>query len=419
MRLDRRTLAAAAAACLWVAPASMADDLQAEVQEMREMVRALQDKVQAQERKIDEQNGVLQEAGLAEQNEGLSALSSFLEATDFYGSVAASYTQDLLFQGDNEGEIGYAFPNDTYNTFSLDQLWFGMDKAPTEESRGGFHVDIAYGSNTNTGGEVSDVTVWSAYASYLAPIGNGIQIDAGDLWTLIGAEVVDQTANFNITRGVVWSLQPVSHVGVIASTEIADGVGFAIGGVNDPFSDANKAIDTKKGITGQINYSGDSFYVGVSGIYGTQQGMGEGDKYGLIDFLLTADPSDNLSLWFNYDYNWYKDTPSAYGFGGGDDSSAHAFAAAGRLALTDSTGFSVRGELVLYDLDDDATFAGGTSDDPTQWSVTGTLDHALTDNLTARLEGRYDGSDERIFTNQHGNAKKHQAIAIAQMIYAF
>jgi hypothetical protein len=395
------------------------DDLQAEVQEMREMVRALQDKVQAQERKIDEQNGVLQEAGLAEQNEGLSALSSFIEATDFYGSVAASYTQDLTFQGDNDGEIGYAFPNDTYNTFSLDQLWFGMDKAPTEESRGGFHVDIAYGTNTFQDQSVSDVQVWAAYASYLAPIGNGIQIDAGDLWTLIGAEVVDQTGNFNITRGAQWGLQPVSHVGVIASTEVVDGVGFAIGAVNDPFSDNNQNVDTNKAVTGQINYSGDSFYAGVSAIYGSQNGMGEGDKYGLIDVLLTADPSDNLSLWFNYDYNWYKDTPDAYGFNGGDDSAAHAFGAAGRLAITDDTGFAVRGELIVYDLDDKAQFAGGSSDDPTQWSVTGTLDHALTDNVTARLEGRYDGSDERIFTNQNGNAKKHQAIAIAQLIYAF
>jgi hypothetical protein len=400
----------------------MADDLKAEVQEMREMVQALQDKVQAQERKIDEQNGVLEEAGLAEQNEGLSALSSFIEATDFYGSVAGSYTQDLTFQGDNEGSIGYAFPNDTYNTFALDQLWIGMDKAPTEESRGGFHVDIAYGANTNTGGEVSDVTVWSAYASYLAPVGNGIQIDAGDLWTLIGAEVVDTTANFNITRGVVWSLQPVSHVGVIASTEIVDNVGFAIGAVNDPFSDTNKAIDNDKSVTGQLNYSGESFYAGVSGIYGTQNGGGESDKYGLIDFLLSADPSDNFSVWVNYDYNWYKDTPGAYFTGAGDDSSAHAVAAAARLAITDSTGFAVRGEIVAYDLDNKVDFDNDgdrDSDDPTQWSVTGTLDHALTDNLTAKLEVRYDGSDEKLFVNQHGNPKRHQVIGIAQMIYAF
>ncbi|MGH0034237.1 MAG: outer membrane beta-barrel protein [Myxococcota bacterium] len=385
------------------------------------MVQALQDKVQAQERKIEEQNGVLHEAGLAEENSGLSALSSFLETTDFYGSVAASYTQDLTFQGDNDGSIRGAFPNDTYNTFSLDQLWFGMDKAPTEESRGGFHADIAYGTNTFQSGAPSDLQLWSAYASYLAPVGNGIQIDAGDLWTLIGAEVVDTTGNFNITRGAQWGLQPVSHVGVIASTEVVDGVGFAIGAVNDPFSDNNKNVDTNKAVTGQINYSGDSFYIGVSGIYGSQNGMGEGDKYGMIDVLLTADPSENFSMWFNYDYNWYEDTPGAF-FGGkntGNDSSAHAFGAAGRLAITDDTGFAVRGELILYDLDNTVQWAGGRSDDPMQWSVTGTLDHALTDNVTARLEGRYDGSDERIFKNQNGNKKVHQAIAIAQLIYSF
>jgi len=402
-----------------VAPAALADDLQDEVREMREMVRALEDKVQAQERQINEQNTVLRDAGLAEQSEGMSALASFIESTDFYGSVAASYLQDLKFQGNDEGEIYGAFPYDTFNNFSLDQLWFGMDKAPTEESRGGYHVDLAYGSNTFSGGGVSDVQLWAAYASYLAPIGNGVQIDAGNLWTLLGGEVVDQTANFNITRGQVWALQPVSHVGVIASTEIADNVNFKIGGVNDPFSDSNKQINTQKGVTGQINYSGDSFYAGVSGIYGTQDGGKESDHYGMIDLVLSADPSDNLSIWFNYDYNWYKHSPNAFFDGAGSNSSVNAFALASRLAVTDSTGVSVRGELLVYDLDEKATFGNKTSDDPKTWSLTGTVDHALTDHLTAKLEVRYDGSDEKVYTNQHGNASKSQVIGIAQMIYAF
>jgi len=422
MRTNRRAPVALAGAILLAASGAHATDtdLQAELKEMRETIRALQDEIQAQDRRIEDQNSVLQGAGLAEQNQSMSALSSFLETTDFYGWVSATYNHDLTFESGNDGALpGGATPfgGTKPNTFGLNQLWFGMDKAPTEESRGGFHVDIAYGAIAPfSGGSTDTVEIYSAYASYLAPIGNGIQIDAGELWTLIGAEVVDTLGNFNITRGTVWSLQPVNHVGAIASTELADGFSVALGAVNDPFSDANFDSDNNKGVTGQIAFSGDSFYAGVSGIYGSQfdgPTGNEGDKYGLIDVLLTADPTDNVSLWANYNFNWFKDTPGAYGFAGeGDDSLAHAVALAGRVGITDRTGVALRWEGIFFDPDG--------IDNEEIYTLTGTVDHKLTDNLTARAEVRWDTSTfDGLAVDQDGSNEDDSVLGIIELVYAF
>lgn len=400
-----------AACVLLLAQGAHAEDLETELRLMRETMRALQDRVESQERQIEAQNQALEDAGIGDEDTAMSAISSFLEDTDFYGSVSATYTQDLKFIGENKGEISQAFPQDSYNTFALNQLWFGMDRAPTEDSRGGFHIDIAYGKNAN--GTTDDPEVWAAYVSYLAPIGNGIQIDAGELWTLIGAEVVDTTENYNITRGLVWNLQPVSHVGVIAGTQLTDEISFAIGAVNEPLGDTNADLDNGKTVTWHLGWANDSYSVSTNGIWGSQSDGDESDKYGNIELLVTADPTDSFSAWFDYNYVFYDDTPNAFGFGAEEDSSVHAFALAGRYAFTEKTGFAVRGEFLAYDLDDRS--------DEQQWSLTGTFDHMLTDSLMARLEARYDSASEDIFQNQNDESprSKSQAIAIAELVYAF
>lgn len=431
MRIERAVAAVVASLLVSVAPGVRADeDVKAEMEEMREMMRALQDKLEAQDRRIQEQDQVLQEAGLEEDGgSALSSLSSFLEATDFYGSVAGVYVQDFKFNGGDEGVISGAFPFSAYNTFSLEQLWFGMDKAPTEESRGGFHADIAFGEVTGNG-DTDTPELYSAYASVLLPIANGIQVDAGELWTLIGAEVVDTTGNFNISRGLVWSLQPVNHVGVIASTPITDEISFAIGAVNDPLSDTNEDFETTKTVTGQIAYSGDDVYVGVSGIWGSQANNGtEKDKYGMVDLVVTWDPTDALSLWLNYDYNWYQSTNNAFTAGifvlpDSGESDVHATAVAGRYAVTEDLGIALRGELLVFDLSDGnpsqtGTLRGNGVDNELVGSLTGTVDYAVVDDVTLRAELRWDKASNKFFLDNDGRLRDDQLFGVLELLYAF
>lgn len=423
-----KTLAVAVGLCA-VAPLATAaePEVDAQLAEMRDLVQSLRDHVEAQDRVIEEQGRRMEEAGL-DDRAGFSALSSFLTSTEFYGWVSATYQNDLHFNDNNDGMIPPAivpFGGTKPNSFGLNQLWFGMDKPPTEDSRSGFHVDLSYGLiSPFNGGTTDTLEIWAAYASYLVPILNGVQIDAGELWTLLGGEVVQTLDNFNITRGNVWALQPVNHVGVIASTNITESLGFAIGAVNDPFSDANVDTDNSKAVTGQISYSGESWYAGVSGIFGSQVGVlgfdNSKDGYGMIDVLLTWDPTESLSLWLNYDYNWFEDTPGAFGFAGeGDDSYVNAIAVAGRLGLTDRMGVATRFEYLDFGLDDISN--------EDIFSITGTLDYALTDHLTGRAEVRYDDASFATFGNggapyavrENGNVEDDIVLAILEMVYTF
>ena len=54
------------------------------------------------------------------------------------------------------------------------------------------------------------------------------------------------------------------------------------------------------------------------------------------------------------------------------------------------------------------------------YSVTGTVDHALTDNLTAKVEIRWDHSGADSLTGKDGSMDNSDAVgALLQFIYAF
>jgi hypothetical protein len=128
------------------------------------------------------------------------------------------------------------------------------------------------------------------------------------------------------------------------------------------------------------------------------------DRIGLLDAVLTWDPSDKLSSWINFDYYFTNDTGAASGTPGAPATTVPALqnlssltiwgiAGAGRYAFTESTGFSLRHEHLFFnDL-------GTIGSDAHVYSLTGTLDHRLTDNLVLKLEARWD----------HGSLQDSQA----------
>jgi len=462
-RLTR--LGAAVGAGLWLAPqlATAADpEVEEQLRRMNERLNQLEQRLEVTtdelveaQRTVDEQQEVIERAGLAEEQEdSKSALSAFLEQTEFSGWVAASYNYNFR-DNDNDGNVGQnGGANGTHlpfhqdaNTFALNQLWFTLDKDVDEESRAGFHVDLLFGQDAevlggsggsifraaNSGGN-DGVELFTAYASYLAPVLDGIRFDAGELPTLIGAEVVQTTHNFNITRGLLWSFQPVTHTGVISSTRFDNGFGMALGFVNDGYTDINRDNDNDKGITAQLSLVEETYTAAVSFIYGSPAfdiggafRSNEEDRVGMVDVLLTADLSDRLSWWLNFDWGFRRDdsfqpTPGAEAVDV-KNSDFFGIALAGRYEFIEGTGVSLRGEWLT---EDDGYFqianSGGES---TFWTLTTTLDHALTENLMARIEGRFDWVDvdegkNDYFINSHGNVKKSdQYVALAELVYSF
>jgi hypothetical protein len=464
-----KSLAGAAVVLLCAGPALANQDVESDLAAMQEQMKVLQQQVEAQQEQLEQQGEQLEEAQnvvrrTQEDTKAVSGLAKFLETVEIDGSVAGSYfynfnNPDSSYTagggavppagppagvGGNQGFNGAFYPfTPDHNSFQVDQVWFGLAKSATEEGRAGFGFDMLFGQRAasmnslyggstqrNGGDSTSDLYVHQAYVEYLAPVGDGLNVKAGKFATLVGAEVLDTTKNFNITNGSVYNLfQPIDHTGLLltqslGAAEVAVGVvntGNLLGG-SSPDTNKAKAVIVSTAMT-QDKMSGRATLV-----YGADRFNDNSNKDGLFDVVATFDPSDTLSLWFNGDYAWEK----------GSGRSGWGLAAAGRQALGDKTGISVRAEYAneqglnesFFGLGD-GSCQGGTACLAELWGLTGTVDHELVENLVLRGEVRYDqvnirGTDEfidgRATTNEVGTgntSRKSQITVGAQIAYIF
>jgi hypothetical protein len=493
MRSIRKNVAIAAAGLLLVPQIAAAADLETEVADMKQRMEVMEDQLRTQsddlaaaKATVEKQNEVIEQAGLEEREE-VSALSAFIEQVDFGSFVAASYNYNFRGTSDplrapfgcdptltppaansctivnqpgtqnnnfnqgiaNGGQLARIFypQHANPNTFQLDQAWISIDKAPTEESRAGMHMDVVAGNGFTSTPVGSDaIGLYSAYVSYLAPIGPGLQIDAGIMPTIIGWEVENANGNWNITRGNSWGLQPVTSTGFLASMEVVEGITVMAGMLNDPI--VREALDTNKAkaLTAKVAYEAEKFGASV-GINWGRAGNGlngnVNQSQGILDVILWADPLDNLSAYINYDYRfednrWASDPYGVFGLS--SDLAVHAVAVAARLGVLDNMGVAVRYEFIHSD-DQTPVGQGGLNGSTVAnllqfdgvavvQSVTGTVDYGLTDNLTLKTEVRYDHANPRVFANKDGLAgtgtapfditgHQSQIVALAQLIYEF
>ncbi|MCH2172567.1 porin, partial [Myxococcota bacterium] len=412
MRSSWNTLVAVAAALVIGPQIAVADDVQEQLRQMQARMAQLEDSLQATQDELNtaqdtvqEQQMVIERSGLDEERSGLSALSSFLNETEFGGVAAASY--NINFRNPEGTGVGLSPAAGTpgsntslgawnqNNNFQVDQLHFSMANAATADSRAGFGVDIIYGqttgANAGTAGGTDNPQIVQAYASYLAPIGGGIEIKGGRWDTIIGAEVVYVGQNYNITRGITWNMQPVSHNGLMLSGDLGSNLSWSAAVANSYSQGAgsNGNLDAnggKNGIFG-LAWDGGTMGLNVAYMYSTDPIDGAtvtpfinntptnvDDSSHMVDVIASWNPSDNLGVYVNFDY-LKTDQPGA------GEISTKGLAAASRLAISDTTGIAARFEYLSQDV-------AGT--ETTWYTVTGTVDHALTDNLTARAEIRWD-----------------------------
>jgi hypothetical protein len=465
------TVLGAVAAAWWVAPRlAAAEDVEEALRRMNERMAQMEQELEATNGKLEatteelesakervaQQQAVIQE--LDADREASSGLSRFLSETEFSGAVAASYTYNFnvlndsavgrnayaTVGGENLGVLGLtAVSHQNSNNFQVDQLYFRMHKEPTPESRGGWGATIMYGPMADLiAGRSADVCsgdppvcsrddddvngdlpfLWEAYASYLFDIGSGVTFLLGRYATPLGGEtpLVDQ--NFNVTRGLLWALQPVTHTGGYLAGRFGEEISWQLGASNS-YGNTMSDTDQQPTFVGSTAYTAETLGFRVTGIYGGDiddllaglttfgvVGVGSGngpfgptplfgfnsgverskDKVALLDVVATFNPTDALSAWLNFDYYWVAKTgqgaspPNTAGIFDLKDLNLWGIAGAGRYAFTESTGFSLRHEwLFLNDLS-----SGGS--DARLISLTGTLDHALTDHLTIKAEARWD-----------------------------
>ena len=419
-------------------------DVEAQLRAMEARLNQLEDKLESANDQLTAANSRLETQQVVIDRvqtdvEASSGLASFLDTLEIGGWVSASYTYNfedidgVNLAGANSGMVAAnPFKADS-NSFSFDQLWFELERPVSEENRAGFRADIVYGKTAGllsglTGGDGfsgNDLEVYQAYVQYLAPLGNGVTFKAGKFATLIGAEVVQAPYNFNITRGQVYNLfQPITHTGVLASTD-AGPVGITLGLVNGTRNFPAADIDVNKDKAILFSLSGDvseAVSVSLAGTYGAAQEAGggtrAGDKETILDLIVGFNPSESFEAYLNADYIKTEDSVAG-------DVDGFGIAVAGRYAVTERTGIAGRFEYV--DLERDGI--GMSPDVPLQlFTVTGTVDHKLANNLTVRGELRWDSIDDggngpgadNLFIDESGNfTQDDQLVGGVEVIYNF
>jgi hypothetical protein len=422
-------------------------DTQDRMQQLDDKIQAASDQLDSANQRVEEQSQLIERAGIAETRGASSGLPGFLGEITVGGSLSATYFWNINHPGDsrNDGlgwtnsgvnEAFYPLSPD-HNSFAFQSAWLEIEREIDEENRAGFMLNTAYGlSGELLGGignrEIRDDSgfyIMQGYVQYLAPIGDGLTLKAGKFGTTIGNEMADSTYNFNITHSSVYNLlEPLNHIGVIASYEFGD-TGFDSSfGVANGFLEDDPDQNSAKSILGHVGWANDLLSVAVNGIWGGEQEGSSGDKSGVVNGLITLDPNERWSFWINADYAWIDASQNPYGWG---------VAAAGRFAITDRTGIALRAEYVTDNddffgfggLDDNGDFIDGEDGSllvPTDiqvWGVTATVDHLLTDNLMIRGEVRWDNIskddvDDEFFKG-NDDYSDNQVVLGAEVIYNF
>jgi hypothetical protein len=462
--MNRVSITLACAALLFaVTPALAGDDVASELAKMREQMQGLQEKVEAQEEQLEHQGQLLDQAQKAvqtQQSDGTeSGLSPFLDYISVGGNIAASYNynfndpqkRDGGGADMNSGESGLFLPwHRDSDQFSLTQALFAISKEGTKESPAFFGFDIYYGETAdflgqgvdsdisrreNDDDESSDLYVHQAYVGYFCDcLGPEMKFQLGKWSTLVGAEVAQASANFNITRGNVYTfLQPVDHMGALATVDL--GMAEVSAAIMNSGTSLWSAPDVNKELSylGSVKVGDDKMNLRGSYIYG-HEFVGENDSLNLVDVTAWFNPTDNLSMWVNYNFLFVGE--SGY--------YTHGVANAIRLQVTDKIAGALRGEYIREHPSDTfgagSSFAsnntitgpfdnsffdpGGSGAGQEIYSLTGTLEYALTDHLIARGEGRFDWIDDDgdqgdgFFENESGFAD-NQFVALLEVIYTY
>jgi hypothetical protein len=453
MRPSWKILVAAAASGLAVPQLALADDVEAQLQQMQKRMSELESKLQAtnddletSRQKVDQQEALLKKAGLDESRGAASGLAEFLDKVEIDGFVAASYNYNFnnlkdgdvtqpgvigdfgptTVAGENGGILGITAPGHTNdNTFQLDQLWFGIGKTATMESPAGFRADIVYGAAADanregtffTAGPHDDQTLsaddhgtgdlphlFQAYAEYLAPVGeNGISVKGGRFATLIGAESFRQDSNFNITRGITWALQPVNHTGLMLSGKCNScGIDWALGVVNG-YSDTMSDRDNEKGILGGIKLSRETWAYATNIFYGGDSG--DWAPWAFAGFPNTPNGagrsgdkigvSDHI-FWWNPTDQFSAWINYDYYWVENTDNAASGHTGFDKTqihALALASRYAI-GEATGVSLRAEGQWwnidQGSSAPELTFYALTGTVDHTLTENLIVKAELRYD-----------------------------
>jgi hypothetical protein len=275
------------------------------------------------------------------------------------------------------------YPGPTWRGFDQDHDSFQLDEAGLQlgyqpkSGVGGF-VDVIAGTDAqilslNEGGTGNSIDVRQAYLQYAT---GPLTVIAGKFVTMAGAEVINPAQNTNFSRSLLfWELEPLDHTGLRATYAATDTVSISVG-VNNGWNYTDLSTSGSK--TGEFNATwtpNKIFSLALTGYFGKDDVLFNGQELSLIDFVGTYNITSALTVILNADFKQTSGNGIA-----GDDATSHinGFAAYVNYGISDSMRVSVRGEYADY------VGAGH--------ALEGTLTFGYTPvkNLEVRAEVRYD-----------------------------
>lgn len=298
------------------------------------------------------------------------------------------------------------------NQFAFNMFELALEKKPTEDDRVGFRTDLDFGPATEIvhayepGGEDVFRHVEQAYVSYLAPVGKGLQIDAGKFVTPAGAEVIETKDNWNYSRGLLFALAiPYYHFGVRATYAISDKAtvaGYVVNGWNDVVDNnrrktygASVTLKPVSKFTLVTNYLG-----------GPEQSEGTEWRH-LIDTTATVNVTSAVSLMANYDYG--RDRIEGAGTG------VHWQGIAGYARFQVGPHFAFTPRFEWYD--DHDGYTTGLKQQVKEFTLTG--EHPFGSGFIGRLEYRRDFSDRDYFLKFGDEFVRAQSTVTVGLVYSF
>jgi hypothetical protein len=170
------------------------------------------------------------------------------------------------------------------NTYSLAQ--FNLHIARVSDGGVGFVTDLNFGelanvmaastrySNINPGAVSNNMfDLTQAYLTYTVPVGQGINLQAGRMVTLLGAEVIPtyNNQNFNESRGLLFTLgEPLTQTGIRGTYAFNSNVSMTLG-ANNGWDDAEDNNDGQS-VEGELSLNPTSnISLVLNGIYGSEQ----------------------------------------------------------------------------------------------------------------------------------------------------
>lgn len=343
--------------------------------------------------------------------------SNFLRQVDISGSVDAYYTYNFNTPHEECASAqGVAIFNCfrtsdvAHNAFSLSLAQISFAKKATADSRSGFHVDLGFGptatiaSENEPGGSAVYQHIGQAYVSYLAPVGNGLQLDFGKFNTPVGAESVRSQDNWNYSRSLNFALAiPRNHSGLRATYAFNDTVavtGLLVNGWNNVVDN-----NSGKSIGGQITLTPTAgFKLSTAYIGGPETDDSNKNWRHLWDTVATYQVTPTVSLAANYDYG--TDTQ------GTKTVKWQGISGSLRLQPTDWFAFTPR---VEYYNDADGYTTGVVQSIK---ATTLTLEFKHKDGVLTRIEYRGDFSDHPYFFKNFTEVSNQNTLTVG-VVYGF